>query len=565
MLDALDASAIRRWSGAALASVRVHQDEIDALNVFPVPDGDTGTNLALTLAAADDALAAEPADVDAAGAARALARGAVRGARGNSGVILSQLLRGLADASAGRFAPKGSDGEHGADGAAGAAGRVITGAVLCRALRLGADHAWRAVAEPADGTLLTVARAVADALPDPASEGDRLPDCVQAAVTAARVALARTTGQHPVLAEAGVVDAGAKGYVLVLEALLDVVTGTGGPADTPGTTRAIGTGAIGASASLTEPLGAAPSPRPAHRETGSPEFGYEVQYLLDIEPGAEPAELRGALAVIGDSVTLAGTGDGLWNVHVHTNDVGAAVEAGVHAGRPYRISVLRFTDQQAPGAVAVVAVAPGAGLGPLFAREGVQVVDGLDPAADDVVAVARSTHAAEVVLVPIGAPALAAADEAVRVVRRDGVRAAVVPTRSAVQALAAIAVHDGNRSFDDDVVAMAEAAAATRFAEVVVADQQALTSVGMCEPGDILGLIDGEVVEIGHGLLAVTFALTDRLLGVGAELLTVLVGEGAPNGVGAVIAGHVRNRAPLAEVTVYAAGQQSCPLIIGVE
>jgi dihydroxyacetone kinase-like predicted kinase len=314
-----------------------------------------------------------------------------------------------------------------------------------------------------------------------------------------------------------------------------------------------------------EPSEPSTQPPAAHRETGSPEFGYEVQYLLDLEAGTEPVALREALAAIGDSVTLAGTGDGLWNVHVHTNDVGAALEAGVRAGRPHRISVVRFADQQALGSVAVVAVAPGSGLGPLFAREGVQVVDGDDPVASNVVAAARSTGATELVFVPVGERALAAAEEAGRLVRRDGTRAAVVPTRSSVQALAAVAVHDPARSFDDDVVAMAEAAAATRYAEVVVADQQALTSVGVCEPGDILGLIDGEVVEIGHGLLAVALALTDRLLGVGVELLTVLVGDGAPTTVGAVISRHVRDRAPLAEVTVYAAGRQSCPLIIGVE
>jgi dihydroxyacetone kinase-like predicted kinase len=134
-----------------------------------------------------------------------------------------------------------------------------------------------------------------------------------------------------------------------------------------------------------------------------------------------------------------------------------------------------------------------------------------------------------------------------------------------VQGLAAVAVHDPTRRFDDDVVAMAEAAAATRFAELTVATEESLTSVGICQAGDILGLIDGEVVEIGRGLVAVAFAVIDRLLGVGAEIMTVLVGADAPPGVGELVARHVRDRAPLTDVSVYSGGQPKYPLIIGVE
>jgi hypothetical protein len=141
----------------------------------------------------------------------------------------------------------------------------------------------------------------------------------------------------------------------------------------------------------------------------------------------------------------------------------------------------------------------------------------------------------------------------------------VVPTRSPVQALAAVAVHDPARRFDDDVVAMAEAAAATRFVELIVATEEALTSVGICQPGDVLGLIDGEVVEIGHGLLAVAYAVVDRVLGVGAELMTVLVGNTAPGRTGEQIAAHVREMAPFTEVALYPGGPADRPVIIGVE
>jgi hypothetical protein len=176
-----------------------------------------------------------------------------------------------------------------------------------------------------------------------------------------------------------------------------------------------------------------------------------------------------------------------------------------------------------------------------------------------------ATAAAEVVLLPNAERAAQISDQAAHRARALGVRVTVVPTRSPVQGLAAVAVHDSTRPFDEDVVAMAEAAAATRFAEVTTAESESLTTVGICQPGDVLGLIDGEVVAIGHGLVSVAFALIDRLLAVGAELMTLLVGRDAPPGVGEVLARHISERAPLTDVTVYAGGQPRYQLIIGVE
>jgi DAK2 domain fusion protein YloV len=544
VLDALDAEAVRRWSAAAVDSLTAHLDEVDALNVFPIADADTGTNMTLTLQAGADALAAAQAG-DAAIALGQLARGAVLGARGNSGVILAQLLRGLADAArdTARCDP----------------------AVLSAGLTAGVEQAYRAVADPVEGTILTVARAAANER----SDGRSLAEFVEAAVRAADDALRRTPEQLPVLARAGVVDAGGRGLVLVLDALARTVTGAASPLADSGRT----TGSA--------------QPSPAVRETGSARFAFEVQYLLDAPDGAVTA-LRSQLAGLGDSVAVAGTGDGVWNVHVHANDVGAAIEAGIAAGTPRRITVVHFDDSSRDGlstaeriggvmgpraggagrhssvGTAVVAVAPGEGTAHLFEAEGVYVVDG-SPSTADVVAAVRACRADEVVLLPNASRVTGVAEAAAEEARADGIRVTVVPTRSPVQGLAAIAVHDSLRRFDDDVVAMAEAAAATRFAEVTLAQRESLTSVGICQAGDILGLIDGEVVEIGHGLVAVAFALTDRLLGVGAELMTILVGAGAPAGVGDVIAGHVHDRAPLTDVTVYEGGQPDFPLIIGVE
>jgi fatty acid kinase len=548
VLSVLDADAIRRWSASAARLLRAHQPEIDALNVYPVADRDTGTNMARTMAAAAEALAAEPGEaVPSAGAAlAALARGAVLSARGNSGMILSQILHGMASAAL--------DCD------------VADAAVVGAGLRAGSDRAWAAVGRPVEGTILTVARAAADA----ATSGASLAELVTACTDAAAEAVARTPDQLEVLARAGVVDAGGRGLLVVLAALSETVTGVPVPI-----TAAVPAGGQGRSI----------------REAGSDEFGYEVQYLLDAAATSVTA-LRERLAELGDSVLVVDAGgpaDGsaanrTWNVHAHVNDVGAAIEAGMLAGRPHRIAVSQLADggaehapvaqpvqpllestAESPLESAVVAVAPGEGMGHLFEAEGVAVVDGVRPTAEDVLTAIRATGSGAVVLLPNSSRISGVAEQAAQRARDSGMRATVVPTRSPVQGLAAVAVHDPSRRFDDDVVAMAEAAAATRFAEITVAEQDALTAAGMCHAGDVLGLIDGEVVEIGRGLVAVVFGVIDRLIGVGAELMTVLVGADAPPGLGDLIMQHVRQRSPLTEVSVYPGGQPRYPVIIGVE
>jgi DAK2 domain fusion protein YloV len=521
VLDALDADAVRRWSRSAVDLLAAHRAEIDAINVYPVPDSDTGSNLLTTLQAGEAALAATR--TPSAGAAlAALAVGAARGALGNSGFIVSQILRGLADSTDSQL-----------DAPAVAVG-LDRGAVLART----------AVVSPVEGTILTVARAAADG-----ARGRTLAEVVVNALRAADGALQRTPTQLADLAQAGVVDAGGRGLVVLLDALACVVTGESQPLQ--------------------------PIRVPAYTSSVAPPgdsgFGFEVQYHLDA-PAAAVDDLRHALSAVGDSIAVVSLGDETWNVHAHVNDVGAAIEAGMSAGRPREISVVRFADHDhvagARGASAVVAVSPGAGLAHLFEAEGVRVVEaaaGAVPSVDDVVSVINSAGARELVLLPNASRITGVAEAAAERFRAHGVRVSVVPTRSPVQGLAAIAVHDAARHFDDDVVAMAEAAAATRFAELTIARGEALTAVGICQPGDILGLIDGEVVEIGRGLLAVAFNIVDRLLAVGAELLTVLVGAEAPPRTGALVEAHVRERSPLTDVMVYDGGQADYPVIIGVE
>ncbi|WP_433348127.1 DAK2 domain-containing protein [Micromonospora sp. CA-111912] len=538
MLDTLDAAAVRRWCAGGLAALRRHQGEIDDLNVYPVPDGDTGTNLVLTLTSAQQALAMDLATVGDGGstehghALRLMARGALLGARGNSGVILSQILRGFADALA--TVP------------------AVRGRQLAAALRDATAAAYAAVARPVEGTLLSVVAAAAGAAES--ADSDDLRIVAREAAGAAARALARTPEQLPALARAGVVDAGGRGLCLLLDALVEVITGESParPALAPREAR---------------------PPATAARETGSAEYAYEVQFLLDAGPEAV-TRLREILAGLGDSLVVVGDGptdaaSTTWNVHVHVNDVGAAVEAGVEAGRPYRISVTRFADQVATptpahhGRAAVV-VASGVGMAELFEGEGATVVPG-NPSIGELLDAVRATAAARVVVLPNDPNTQAVASAAAREAHALGVKVSVVPTRSPVQALAALAVRDPERRFADDVIAMAEAAGACRYAEVCWASREALTVAGPCRPGDVLALVEGEVHLIGVDLADTCAAVVDRMLGGGGELVTLLSGADAPDGLAEAVREHVARRWPFVEVQAYPGGQPHYPLLVGVE
>ncbi|MCX5118296.1 DAK2 domain-containing protein [Micromonospora sp. NBC_00362] len=538
MLDTLDAAAVRRWCASGLAALKRHQGEIDQLNVYPVPDGDTGTNLVLTLTSAQQALAMDLDTLPDSGptahghALRLMAQGALLGARGNSGVILSQILRGFADQVAGVPAVRGRE--------------------LAAALRSGTTAAYTAVSRPVEGTVLTVVAAAAAAAEG--ADSDDLPTVAGVAARAAAEALARTPEQLPALARAGVVDAGGRGLCVLLDALVEVLTGerTARPAPTP--------------------RSAARPAATVARETGSDEYAYEVQFLLDA-PAEAVAGLRRALDALGDSLVVVGDGrepEGTWNVHVHVNDVGAAVEAGVAAGRPYRISVTRFADQSESPSGPVVAgraavvVATGGGIADLFAAEGATVVPG-NPSTGELLDAVRSTGAARVVVLPNDANTEAVASAAAREAHRYGIKVSVVPTRSPVQALAALAVRDGDRRFEDDVIAMAEAAGACRYAEVCHASREALTVAGPCRPGDVLALVEGEVHLIGTDLTDTCAAVVDRMLGGGGEMVTLLAGVDAPAGLTDAVRAHVARRWPFVEVHTYPGGQPFYPLLVGIE
>jgi DAK2 domain fusion protein YloV len=428
----------------------------------------------------------------------------------------------------------------------------MDGSALQRAFERGAKLAWQAVTHPVEGTILTVARAAAEG-----AVGDDLLTVARSAADAAAESLRHTPEQLPALADAGVVDAGGRGLVVLLDALVSTLCGEEPVRETD---RRLPAPVVDRTAL-------------AHaREQGSAEYAFEVMYLLDADDDAVP-ELRQSLAELGDSLVVVG-GGGLWNVHVHVNDVGAAIEAGMNTGRPHRIAVTHFATQvsaQAPtprAQRAVVAVAPGGGLADLFAEAGAAVLDGVPariPSVEDMLAAIRNVGATEVVVLPNDDSAHGPAEQAARIARADGLAVAVLPTRASVQGLAALAVHDTDRSFEDDVIAMTAAARATRHAEVTLAEEEALTSAGPCKPGDVLGFVEDDVADIGSDVFTVGVHVLDRLLTGGGELVTIVTGGDADAGLGDELCDYLRSTRPGVDAVVYRGGQRRYPLLLGVE
>ncbi|MGN0065385.1 MAG: DAK2 domain-containing protein [Nocardioides sp.] len=535
---------IARFVDIATDALSLAREEIDALNVYPIPDGDTGTNMFLTVSAARDGLRdarSGGAEVDLPEALAIVSRAALMGARGNSGVILSQMLRGFA----GRL--QGGEVEE------------TRSQAWARALVAGTDASYAAVGTPVEGTILTVARAAADAATalvdaDPTVSSRQ---AVVVAAAAAREALARTPEQLPALAAAGVVDAGGRGLCVILDAVETLSTGRR-PMAVP---HAPGVRTI--------PVALVPSDDLS--EDGP---AYEVMYLLDADDD-RIADLRARLAGLGDSLVVVG-GDGLWNVHVHVDDVGAAIEAGIEAGRPHRVKVTHFHEQvvearqrNAPRTGRrVVAVAAGPGLANIFSEAGATVVlggPGARPSTGQFLAAINECGAHEVVLLPNDGESVRAAEIAAHTARDEsGLKVEVIATSAQVQGLAAMAVHEPGRSFDADVREMTATARHVRHGAVTVAARQAITMAGPCEPGDVLGVIAGDFAVVGQDLVTVAREIVERLLAGGGELVTVVAGEGGTE-LAESVATLVERAHPAVDVVTYDGGQDRYPLLVSVE
>jgi DAK2 domain fusion protein YloV len=522
-------------------AVRAHQDELNRLNVYPVPDGDTGTNMALTLESVGAALAESDSMEE---VCHAVSRGSLMGARGNSGVILSQILRGLADVCRPLETVQASD--------------------LVLGLRHAADAAYEAVMRPVEGTILTVVREVAEAIEG--LESPTLVAVLERGADAAREAVARTPDLLPVLRDAGVVDAGGKGLTLLLDAFLEVVDGRPIP----------------------EPeLGATPAAVAAHL-AGEDVAGlrYEVMYLLDADDATLPA-FRDAWASIGDSIVVVG-GDGIWNCHVHTNDIGAAVEAGIDAGRPHQIRITDLMEQVeeerwvreaevvadlnaaaanwSPVTTAVVAVGVGNGVRRLLTSLGVQrVVAGgqsMNPSTAQILEAVESCAADSVVVLPNNKNIVAVANQVDALTTK---RVAVVATTSVPEALAALVEYDPNAELEENEASMSSAREHVRTGEVTQAVRDSMADVGKVREGDWIALSRDGVVATTTSPADAVCELLGKLVDESSEIVTVLVGCDAPPHETERIREHLEVRFPHLEVEFHDGGQPLYPYLVGVE
>jgi len=541
-LTSLGAADLRQALLRFRDAVRAHQDELNRLNVYPVPDGDTGTNMALTLESVGAELAQSQSMSE---VCHAISRGSLMGARGNSGVILSQILRGLADECRDRDEVGAHD--------------------LIRGFRHAADAAYEAVMRPVEGTILTVARAIAEAVE--ALDAPTLVEMLEQGAVAAGAAVAHTPDLLPVLREAGVVDAGGKGLALLLDALLEVVDGR--PIPDP-------------------EVVATPAAVAAHLagDNDVSDLRYEVMYLLDAHDETI-AGFRQAWAAIGDSIVVVG-GDGIWNCHVHTNDIGAAVEAGIDAGRPHSIRVTDLLEQVEEErwvreaeivadltagpldttmlTTAVVAVGVGNGVRRLLTSLGVQhVVAGgqsMNPSTAQILEAVEACSADSVVVLPNNKNIVAVANQVDALTNKH---VAVVATTSVPEALAALVEYDPNAGLAENEATMSSARQRVRTGEVTQAVRDTVVEVGAIRQGDWIALSRDGIVATTRSPSDAVCELLAKLVDDNSEIVTVLVGSDAAAKDTERIREHIEVTFPHLEVEFHDGGQPLYRYLVGVE
>lgn len=540
--------------------LRSHQEQINRLNVYPVPDGDTGTNMALTLESVVTALdavgggeAGARGGEDMAARCHAISRGSLMGARGNSGVILSQVLRGLVEVLR-EVAAAGPDD-------------------LARALRSASKAADGAVSRPVEGTILTVVRASADGAEEAAGQGKALVDVVERARSAAADALDRTPEMLPVLARAGVVDAGGLGFLLFHHALLHVGAGQALPRPD---------GPVG-------PVAAGISDDAGGEEAGDgdgADLRYEVMFFLEAPDDAVPA-FREAWDAVGDSIVVAG-GDGLWNCHIHTDDIGASLEAALDCGRPRGIHVTDLKEQVAEEqcireavsaddapqgeeggdkvSTAVVVVGAGEGLEAMFHSLGAHAVvaggQSMNPSTADILAAVEKAPAEAVVVLPNNKNVVAVAEQ-VDALTEKTVR--VVGTHAVAEGLAALLEYDPQAPPDENVDAMTGAAGQVAWGEVTRAVRSSTCELGAIGEGDWLGISSRRIEAVASSPDDAAVQLLDVLLSDHHEVVTVIEGEGAQQSGTSRITAWLTENHPEVAAEVHHGGQPLYRYLLSAE
>lgn len=543
--DALDGRQLREMFAAATEWLEAHAEEVNAVNVFPVPDGDTGTNMLLTMRSTMRE-ASSCSDERAGAMLGAMSHGALMGARGNSGVILSQIISGLAR--------RVGEAER------------LDAALLAGGFKGASDAAYRAVTSPTEGTVLTVIREVAEALSKNGT-GD-VAAVLSQAVETARESVERTPSLLPVLAEAGVVDAGGLGLLVLLEGMLRHLKGEG-----TDLARVVSSGTI------EEEWLSATEDRHATEE--SP-YGYCTEVLIG-GGGLRLEEMRGEIESLGDSVIVVGD-ETLVRVHVHTDDPGGVLRLGTGAGELLQVKVdnigkqaesfverhgeeTRAVQAEPPaGALSCVAVASGRGLAEVFRSVGgVTVVEGgptMNPSASEILEAIEACTAEEVVVLPNDKNIILAAKQAAEMTEK---RVHVLESRSVPQGIAAALANNPEDSFDENVAAMEEAVKSVVTIEVTRAVRATSINGMNVVEGQAIALVDDDLKVAAESIENAAIEALESAAGEGTSLVTLYYGADVDEEAANALADRLGERLPEHEVEVVFGGQPHYHYIISVE
>ncbi len=554
-IECLTADDLRAVIAGYADALAAHRETINRLNVYPVPDGDTGTNMALTLKSVVEELADAAPDMDA--TCTAVAHGSLMGARGNSGVILCQILRGLSAV----FKEAGT----------------IDSASVADALDAASAAAYGAVGRPVEGTILTVARVAAESGRAAADSGADLLGVLEAARAGGGEALAETPEMLPVLKEAGVVDAGGTGLLLLLDVALNRVDGRAVPEPDDDVE--------GASAEFLQAFEAAHGE--GGHDGGLASLRYEVMYFLEAPDESIPG-FKDMWATLGDSIVVVG-GDGLWNCHIHTDDIGPAVEAGIDVGKPRGIRVTDLLDEFAeleeerwvreaepmapepsivhePVPCAVVAVSVGEGVRRIFQSLGVQVVvtggQTMNPSTAQLLEAVESAPAPQVVILPNNKNIIPVAEQ-VDAMTSKTVR--VVPTRGVAEGFASLLAYDPGAEAESNAEGMAAAASHVVAGEITRAVRDSSTDRGPIREGDWLGIAREGIIAVDDDLSGAATTLLDQLVGPEHEIVTIIEGEGASQAITRHLEVWLHDNRGDCEVEIHHGGQPLYPYLFGIE
>ncbi len=545
MLKSVDGPTFKRMIRSALLYLRRHHEQVNAMNVFPVPDGDTGTNMLLTMEAAWQAIA-EASDLEVGALLQRVARGTLMGARGNSGVILSQIWRGMAEAINHR--------------------PMMTAEDLALALQEAARTAYRGVMRPVEGTILTVIREAAEAAREAARRGGDFLEVLEQAVRRAHEAVQHTPDLLPILKAAGVVDSGGQGLYLILEGMLCGLKGEPVEAEAstaaPASTQALTIEAL---------------------EPASGGYGYDVQFVL-VGRNLDVERIRRDLEAIGESVLVVGDAHTV-KVHLHAHDPGKPLSYAIRWGslrdvviEDMQAQYERFIGERAqasegaspapqPARVATLAVVPSTGWARIFESLGASATlrggQTMNPSAQEFVERMKALPTDQVIVLPNNPNVVLTAQQAAALVPDK--RVVILPTRTLPQGVAAMVAYHPEADLETNLQAMQEAMRLVRSGEITRAVRDASLEGMTVRQGQWIGLVEGHLAAAGDDLEEVVRKTLEAMGVASAELVTLYVGAEADPQQTAHLVEALRAHYPKQQIEIAEAGQPHYPYLLSVE